>query len=294
MICATGPGQQRLDVGRGRELRVGHDRRRVGVHEHDLVALLGEHLARLRARVVELGRLADHDRPRAEDHDPLEVVAAGHQPRHLREEAVEEVQRVVRPGPRLGVVLDRAGARFAQPQPLDGAVVEVDVGQLGRAEVRAPADRLVGVERVLSARPDHGEAMILGGDLDAPGAQVLDRVVGAAVPEAQLVGVEARRAAQQLVPEADAEDRHAADHLAQLGDDVVERGGVARAVAEHHRVGAGGEDLLRRRCSPGGSAARAPRARRLATIESLTPVSMSAIVGARAGGRREHDRAAAG
>ena len=33
-------GQQRLDVGRRRELRVGHDRRRVGVHEHDLVALL--------------------------------------------------------------------------------------------------------------------------------------------------------------------------------------------------------------------------------------------------------------
>ncbi len=63
------PGQQRLDVGRGRELRVGHDRRRVGVHEHDLVALLEQDLAGLRAGVVELGRLADHDRPRPEDED---------------------------------------------------------------------------------------------------------------------------------------------------------------------------------------------------------------------------------
>ena len=60
---ATDAGQQRLDVGGGGELGVGHDRRRVRVDEHDLVALLEQHLARLRARVVELGGLADHDRP---------------------------------------------------------------------------------------------------------------------------------------------------------------------------------------------------------------------------------------
>ena len=72
-------GQQRLDVGAGGELGVGHDRRRVGVDEHDLVALLEQHLARLHARVVELRRLPDHDRARAEDHDLPEVVAAGHQ-----------------------------------------------------------------------------------------------------------------------------------------------------------------------------------------------------------------------
>ena len=57
-----GLGRERLDVGRGRELRVGHDRRRVRVDEHDLVALLHQHLARLHAGVVELGRLPDHDR----------------------------------------------------------------------------------------------------------------------------------------------------------------------------------------------------------------------------------------
>jgi hypothetical protein len=42
-----GPGQERLDVGRVGELRVGHDRRRVRVDQHDLVALLLEDLARL-------------------------------------------------------------------------------------------------------------------------------------------------------------------------------------------------------------------------------------------------------
>ena len=71
-------GQQRLDVGRRRELRVGHDRRRVGVHEDDLVALLQQHLAGLRARVVELRGLPDDDRARAEDEDLVEVVAPRH------------------------------------------------------------------------------------------------------------------------------------------------------------------------------------------------------------------------
>ena len=72
-------GEKRLDVGRGRELRVGHDRRRVGVDQHHLVALLEQHLARLHAGVVELGGLADHDRPRADQQDLGDVITPGHQ-----------------------------------------------------------------------------------------------------------------------------------------------------------------------------------------------------------------------
>lgn len=55
------------------EVRVRHDGGRIGVDEHHLVALLGERLARLRAGVVELARLADDDGPRAEDHDLLDA-----------------------------------------------------------------------------------------------------------------------------------------------------------------------------------------------------------------------------
>ena len=77
-------GQQRLDVGAVGELGVGHDRRRVRVDEHDLVALLEQHLAGLDAGVVELGRLADHDRPGADQQDLLDVVAARHQPASSR------------------------------------------------------------------------------------------------------------------------------------------------------------------------------------------------------------------
>ena len=73
-----GPGQQGLDVGGVGELRVGHDRRRVGVDEHDLIALFAQHLAGLDARVVELGGLPDHDRAGAEDQDLVDVVAPRH------------------------------------------------------------------------------------------------------------------------------------------------------------------------------------------------------------------------
>ena len=57
----------RLDVGAVGELGVGHDGGRVGVQEHDAVALLLEGLARLRAGVVEFAGLPDDDRAGAND-----------------------------------------------------------------------------------------------------------------------------------------------------------------------------------------------------------------------------------
>ena len=167
-------GEQRLDVGRGRELRVGHDRRRVGVHEHDLVALLEQDLAGLRAGVVELGGLADHDRAGAEDEDLVEVVAPRHGPSNSVDELVEEAEGVVGAGARLGVVLDAAGGDVEQADSLDRVVVEVHVGQLRGAEV--------GLDD-LARRSGDREAVVLARDRDPAGPQVLDRVVGAAVAE---------------------------------------------------------------------------------------------------------------
>src|SRR5438034_1227108 len=71
-------GRERLHVGPLGELRVGHDRRGVRVHEDDLEPLLAKRLHRLGARVVELARLADDDRPRADDQDLPEVRPLGH------------------------------------------------------------------------------------------------------------------------------------------------------------------------------------------------------------------------
>ena len=69
---------ERLDVGGVGELGIGHDRRRVRVHEDDAVALGLEHAARLGARVVELARLPDDDRAAPDDEDGLEVGALRH------------------------------------------------------------------------------------------------------------------------------------------------------------------------------------------------------------------------
>ena len=72
-------GGDRLDVGRVRELGVGHDRRGVGVDEDHADPLLLEDAARLGAGVVELAGLPDDDRAGADDEDALDVVALGHQ-----------------------------------------------------------------------------------------------------------------------------------------------------------------------------------------------------------------------
>ena len=71
-------GGDRLDVGPIREVRIGHDRRGVRVHQDDAVALLAERLARLGAGVVELAALSDDDRARSDDEDGVEVFSARH------------------------------------------------------------------------------------------------------------------------------------------------------------------------------------------------------------------------
>jgi len=71
-------GVHRLDVGPVGELGVGHDRRRVRVHQHDRVTLFLEGFHRLGAGVVELGRLPDHDRARAKQQHAVEVSPSGH------------------------------------------------------------------------------------------------------------------------------------------------------------------------------------------------------------------------
>src|SRR3954471_21316783 len=113
----------------------------------------------------------------------------------LPQELVEQAERVVRPRPRLRVVLHAAGGHVEQADALDRAVVEVHVGQLRLAEVAL---------QPLAGLALHGEAVVLRRDRDAAGADVLDRVVRPAVAERELERLQADRAREQLVPEADA------------------------------------------------------------------------------------------
>jgi hypothetical protein len=71
-------GGNRLNIGGVGEVGVGHDRRRVGIHQHYPVALLLQRLACLRARIVELTGLTDDDRAGADDQDRFDVGAFGH------------------------------------------------------------------------------------------------------------------------------------------------------------------------------------------------------------------------
>ena len=106
---------------------------------------------------------------------------------------------VVRAGGGFGVVLHAEGRQLAVAQPFDGLVVEVDVRdlELGRQGL--------GID---------GEAVVLRGDLDRAGLQVLHRLVRAAVAELELERLRAAGQAEQLVAQADAEDRLLAQQAA--------------------------------------------------------------------------------
>ena len=123
---------ERLDVGAVGQLRVGHDRRRVAVDQHDFEAFGAQRLAGLGARVVELARLADDDRARADDEDAADVGTLGHLflPVDRVEELPEQVVGVVRAGRRLRVVLHAEDRQLAMLQAFDRVVVQVQVRDL--------------------------------------------------------------------------------------------------------------------------------------------------------------------
>src|SRR5215203_1430099 len=90
--------------------------------------------------------------------------------------------------------------------------------------------------------------MILRRDLDLAGLELLDRMVRTAVPELQFVSAAAHRQREDLVPEADPEDRDLFLHqLARVLDRVVENGRIPGAVAQEHTVGTGGKQIGGRR-----------------------------------------------
>ena len=68
----------RLDIRRVCHLRIGHNRRRVGIDENDAETLTAQRLARLRAGIIELAGLADDNRASANNQDGFQVGTFGH------------------------------------------------------------------------------------------------------------------------------------------------------------------------------------------------------------------------
>ena len=121
---------------------------------------------------------------------------------------------------------------------LDRAVVEVDVRELRLAEVGL---------QPLPGLAAHREAVVLRGDRDPAGAQVLDRVVAAAVAEGSL-NVSSPTAWEsswwpRQMPNTGVRPISVAHRL----DEVAERRRVARAGDEEDAVRAAREQLVGRR-----------------------------------------------
>ena len=70
--------RERLDVGPVGHFRIGHDRGRIRIDQHHLIAVRPQRLARLRARVIEFAGLPDHDGAGADDQNLLDVGAFWH------------------------------------------------------------------------------------------------------------------------------------------------------------------------------------------------------------------------
>src|SRR5215471_15281772 len=111
---------------------------------------------------------------------------------HQVHESLEEVVAILRAGARLGVILHREDRLALDTQALVAAVEQRDVRHL---DVSGQGLR------------DYTKAMVLAGDLDLAGLDVLDGMICAAMADRHLFRAAAECQAQELVAEADAEDR---------------------------------------------------------------------------------------
>ena len=146
-------------------------------------------------------------------------------------------------------------------EPLDGAVVERDVADLG------------GVRRL------DGEAVVLRGHEHAADARTRTGWFAPRWPNGSLNVRRPSASASELMAEADAEERHAAEQLADRLDLAGELRRIARAVADEHGARARARGSRPRPRCPGTTTASTPAPRGGATIERLQPRSRTTTRG---------------
>ncbi len=152
---------------------------------------------------------------------------------HQLDEAVEQIPEIVRTRARLGVALE-AERRLVGP----GEALQRAVEQRHVRDARGCGKR----------RRIDGKAVILARDQHVPGVAVEHRVVRAVVAEFHLHRLRARGEAQQLLPEADAERRHAGvDDRADRADRIVAGLRIAGTVRQEDAVRIEREDRIGRR-----------------------------------------------
>ena len=81
------------------------------------------------------------------------------------------------------------------------------------------------------------EAVILAGNHHAPGVEILHRMVGAVMAKLHLHRARAAREPEQLVAEADAENRNAgSEQFTDRPDCIIARFGIARPIRQENSV----------------------------------------------------------
>ena len=129
----------------------------------------------------------------------------------------------------LRMVLDGEGRELFVAHTLDAVVVQVDVGQLHQLRIQTGHV--------------HAEAMVLGGDFDLAGLEILDRLVAAAVAEFEFVGLAAIGQAEDLVAQADAEDRFFTQQFSDVFYHAFDAGRIAGAIGEKDAVWIHGQNF---------------------------------------------------
>ena len=117
------------------------------------------------------------------------------------------------------------------------------------------------------------EAVIVRGDFDLAGELVQHRMIRAAMAELQLVGLAAEREAEDLMAEADAEDRRLADQLADVVDLRVRAARDRPGRSRETRRRASARARLRRGVSAGTTVTRQPTCTRRRRMFRLMPKS---------------------
>ena len=146
----AGLGRDGFHVGSLRRLRVGHDRGGVAVDEDDLVALLAQGLAGLRAGVVELTGLADDDRTGTDEHDLVQVVST----RHARGSPHPWVRRKERVGRgKAGQCRDRPTRIWREQEHPGQACSKTRLHCAGPQEMRRPAHHRPPSPALVPTRP---------------------------------------------------------------------------------------------------------------------------------------------
>ena len=102
------------------------------------------------------------------------------------------------------------------------AIIEIDVRDL---DIRRQAGRI------------DGKTVVLAGDADFAAAQILDRLVAAAVTKFEFESLAAVSVSQKLVTQADGEDGLLADQGFDFLMDVAQRGRITGAVGKEDAIG---------------------------------------------------------